>query len=72
MLVVPGGRPLSGKFGENTGTCAVKTVWRVYGNDIQQQEGAPGVTPTKGAERPSTALGRGQRGLGPMLGEDGR
>lgn len=41
------------------------------GMDIQQQEGAPGVTPIKGAERPSTALGRGQRGLGPMLGEDG-
>lgn len=40
------------------------------GMDIQQQEGAPGVTPT-GAESPSTALGRGQRGLGPMLGEDG-
>lgn len=41
------------------------------GMDIQQQEEAPEVTPPKGQKGPGTALGRGQRGLGPMLGEDG-
>lgn len=48
MLVVSGGQPLSGRFGKNTGTSAVKTVWRAMGMDIQQQEEAPEVTPPKG------------------------
>lgn len=39
--------------------------------DILQQVGAPGVTPAKGQKGPVTALGRGQGGVGPMLGGDG-
>lgn len=51
MLVVPGGRPLSGKFGENTGTCAVKTVWRVYGNGHPAARGSPWGDTYKGGRK---------------------
>lgn len=42
------------------------------GVGIQQQEEAPEVTPARGQKGPVTALGRRQRGLGPVLGGDGR
>ena len=41
MLVIPGGGPLSGRFGENSGTCAVKTVWRANGNGYPAIRGSP-------------------------------
>lgn len=52
MLVVPGGRPLSGRFGENTGTSAVKTVWRANGNGHPAARGSLWGDTYKGAEGP--------------------
>lgn len=49
----------------------VKTVWRTNENGHPSASGSPGVTPAKGQKGPVTALGRGQGGVGPMLGGDG-
>lgn len=47
-----GGGPLSGMSGENTGTCAVKAVWRTSRSGHPAARGSPWGHTCKGAERP--------------------